>query len=626
MVVLSCGLNAQISSTDLRQQLRETIGMSGALVGVSVLHIEKGETLTVNNRVKFPMQSVYKFPLAIAVLHQVDLGKISLEQKVHITKEDMRPHTWSPMASLYPNGNVDVTVAELLQFTVSQSDNNTCDVLFKLLGGTKPVEKYFHQLGYKNISIKALESEMKNDTIAQTNWCYPSEMSRILNDFYQGKHLSAKRNQYLMQLMVETSNSAARIKGKMPPSIVVAHKTGTGNRIVNDAGIITLPDGNHVALSVFVQQASIPFEASEQLIAQVSKNVYDYYLPKPVLDSVAYVLDSAFKVAPFYGNILITQHGETLLEKSYGYADVVKQTPLTPSNSFQVASISKQFTAYGIMLLQEQDKLGYDSAIQKYLPTFPYANITIRHLLNHTSGLPNFWDSIRPKMDTTKSLGNKDVLKYLGEHRLPLQFTPGTRFEYCDIGYDFLANIIEQVSGKRYDEYLRLYVFDPLGMKETYAYLVTDIERINNPNLAIGHVKVNGRFEYAHRLPQNHFVSYLGGFYGDGSVVTTARDLAKWDRALDDCMLMFCAHQKEAFDAANIQDSTTASEGRGYGFGWFLHKDMVYHTGFHPGNVHGNYRLLDRDMVVIFLSNSETPDIRKLRNRVLQLANKKQLR
>lgn len=341
------------------------------------------------------------------------------------------------------------------------------------------------------------------------------------------------------------------------------------------------------------------------------------------MDSIRYVLDSANAASPFFGNVLVTKNGKTIFEKSYGYADALNQQPLTPKNSFQLASISKQFTAYGIMLLQHKRLLEYDSLVVKYLPAFPYSNITIRHLLNHTSGLPNFWDDIRPKMDTLKSFGNKEVLDYLIVNKLPLQFTPGSSFDYCDIGYDFLANIIEHLSGLGYDVFMQKHIFKPLGMKQTYAYKVTDIRRIKNRRLAIGHVLNQQQFAYAHEQAKYNFVFYLGDFYGDGSLVSTARDLAKWDAALTQCRLLPCTQQTIAFQVVNIQDSTYLKQSWGYGFGWFISQStspqIIYHTGFHPGNTHGIYRLVDKGITLIFLSNAETPSVRKTRSRVLNL-------
>jgi len=344
------------------------------------------------------------------------------------------------------------------------------------------------------------------------------------------------------------------------------------------------------------------------------------------IDSIRYILDSAYSRNPFFGNILITQNNKILLEKSYGYADAITKMPLTNKSSFQVASISKQFTAYGIMILSNKGLLNYDSFVCKYISTFPYKDITVRHLLNHTSGLPNFWDNIRPHLDTTKSNGNREVLAYLILHQPPLQFLPGTKFQYADIGYDFLATIIENISGLNYQAFMHKHIFKPLKMKNTYAYLVTDIRRINNKHLAIGHILDQGDFVYAHLQPKYNFIAYLGDFYGDGSVVTTARDLDRWDRALKKCQLLTCDFQNEAFCEPKVNGQILYAKNNppiGYGFGWFIKNTpsgkLVYHSGGHPGNVHIMYRLLDKNITFIFLSNAETSNLKVLRNRVLQL-------
>jgi CubicO group peptidase (beta-lactamase class C family) len=344
------------------------------------------------------------------------------------------------------------------------------------------------------------------------------------------------------------------------------------------------------------------------------------------IDSINYVLDSAYSNAPFFGNILITHNDKIVFEKSYGFADAANKKPLTKENSFQVASISKQFTAYGIMILKSKGLLDYDSAVCKYITNFPYKSISVRHLLNHTSGLPNFWDDIRPNMDTTRSNGNLDVLEYLIKHQLPLQFELGTKFQYADIGYDFLATIIENISGLSYEKYMEENIFKPLKMTSTFAYMVTDIRRINNEKLAVGHVFENEKFDYAHSQPKYNFVSYLGDFYGDGSVVTTTRDLAIWDKAMKECKLLPCEIQNEALAEPIFNEQINYAKTNpniSYGFGWFIKHTpsgkLVYHSGGHPGNSHVIYRFLDRNITFIFLSNAETPNLKGVRNRILQL-------
>jgi len=274
-------------TAELRKQLRAICEKNKATVGLGVIHIESGDTLTINNALHFPMQSVYKFPQAIAVLKQVDKGAFKLNQKYHVEKTDLLDETWSPLKKQYPEGNVDLTLAQLLDFSVSKSDNIACDILFKLLKGTKPVNTSIHQIGIKNMEIAATEHEMRADwKIQYTNWTTPLEMSRLLEGFYQKSYLSDSSNQFLMTLMIESSNDAGRIKALLPENTVVAHKTGTSDNrgntydACNDVGLVTLPDGTHLALSVLVCKSFESYDDTRKLIAALSKAVFDFYSEK----------------------------------------------------------------------------------------------------------------------------------------------------------------------------------------------------------------------------------------------------------------------------------------------------------------------------------------------------------
>lgn len=275
----------QKNNTPLLTELESLTRSYNATIGIAVLHIETGDTITLHNKVKYPMQSVYKFPLAQYVLHLVDEHKLSLDQKVHVTKKDIKPETWSPLKEKYPKGNIDVTVSDLLYYTVSQSDNIACDLLFKLINGPAQVTTYLQQLGITEIKLVTTEDEMHRDIGAQyKNWSSPMAMSKLLESLHRKQYLSDSSNTLLLHLMTESSNSAARIKGLLPKETIVAHKTGTGgttdNNIrsaCNDVGIITLPDGTHLALTVFVSNSSEAFENDEKIIARISKAVFDAY-------------------------------------------------------------------------------------------------------------------------------------------------------------------------------------------------------------------------------------------------------------------------------------------------------------------------------------------------------------
>jgi beta-lactamase class A len=222
------------------------------------------------------------------MLHAVDNGKFKLQQKIHIAKEDLLPNTWSPLRDKYPNGNIDITLGEIISITVSQSDNNGCDVLFKLLNGPKEVDNYIHSLGVREIAIAATEAEMHASWPVQyQNWCTPLTMCQLFNKFYKNEILTKPNTDFLWKVLVETTTGSKRIKGLLPPHIVVGHKTGTGGKsesgvtsAFNDAGIILLPDGQAIALTVFVSDTSDTESTIQSVIAKISKAVYDHYTHK----------------------------------------------------------------------------------------------------------------------------------------------------------------------------------------------------------------------------------------------------------------------------------------------------------------------------------------------------------
>jgi CubicO group peptidase (beta-lactamase class C family) len=328
------------------------------------------------------------------------------------------------------------------------------------------------------------------------------------------------------------------------------------------------------------------------------------------------LLQSAYTNNQFNGTVLVAKQGKLLFTKSYGYADIKSRKPFSEKTSFQIASLSKQFTAFAIMLLHADGKLFYDDPVQKHISDFPYDNITIRHLLQHTSGLPDFWKQIRPYLDKGKANGNSEMLQFLINEKLPLQHEPGTKWIYSDIGYDLLGLIIETRSGFNYQQYLDNRVFKPAGMSGSKALMVTDIRKISSKNQALGYeyVKESGKLELAHLLKKNDFVFYLGNFYGDGSVISSTSDLLKWSQTLSKSKLLTNAHFQEALQPVkSSKDSSILlvpqrSFTPYYGFGWFLGEDpelgkFYHHGGGHPGFISYYAQFPEKDITIIFLSN-----------------------
>jgi beta-lactamase class A len=287
LTITGASVFAQKPADDFRRKIEKIIPEAKGTVGVAIMGLEDRETFLFNEGLRYPMQSVYKFPLAMAVLDQVDKGKLSLNQKIRVTPKDLLPNTWSPIREKYPKGNVDLKLSEILAYTVSQSDNNGCDILFRLLGGPKKVDAYVQNLGVKSIVIAATEEEMHSEWKVQfTNWCKPRAMLRLLDILYKGKALSKTSNDFLLKIMTETTSGPNKIKGLLPKNAQVAHKTGLSDTkdgilaATNDAGIMTLPNGEHVAIVVFVSNTPVDEKTRDGVIAQISKAAWDYFLAK----------------------------------------------------------------------------------------------------------------------------------------------------------------------------------------------------------------------------------------------------------------------------------------------------------------------------------------------------------
>ena len=282
-------LEAQVNKggknpTQLRKKLSDIISNYKATVGLSVLELETGDSMSINNNIPFAMQSVFKFPLALAVLNEVEKGKISLKDKVFVSKKMVDRLSSGALKRQNPGSNFYMSVDSLLMYTIAYSDNLACDLLFEVIGGTKVADKFMHQLGYPDIHIKFTELEFgRKPARMYKNSSIPSAMTSLLKAFYERKIISETSTRYLLNFMIKDSTTHKRILGNLPPGTIVAHKTGTGSlsdtliNACNDVGIITMPNGKHLAISVFVMDAKEKYDDTEKLIAILTKEVFDYY-------------------------------------------------------------------------------------------------------------------------------------------------------------------------------------------------------------------------------------------------------------------------------------------------------------------------------------------------------------
>ena len=284
-ILFSIFITSAFAQTDsLRNRIKKIITTKKADIGVTIYGFENKDTLSINGNKHFPMQSVFKFHIALAVLNEVDKGRLSLDQEVYIKQSDLLPKIWSPLRDDFPNGNIKLRLSEILSYTVSKSDNNGCDILLRLIGGVKTVQNYIDSLGLKDFSIQASEEEMAKEWNVQfSNWTTPISSLQLLKKFYDRKILSKTSCDYLWKILVETSTGVHRIKGQLPPNTQVAHKTGTSDTnkegltaAVNDIGIVTLPNGKHFAICVFVSNTLENIETNEKIIADITKLYWDY--------------------------------------------------------------------------------------------------------------------------------------------------------------------------------------------------------------------------------------------------------------------------------------------------------------------------------------------------------------
>ncbi|WP_245859737.1 class A beta-lactamase, subclass A2 [Spirosoma aerolatum] len=273
----------------VRQQIQHIVAGKKATVGIALMSDDGKDTASIYGNRHFPLQSVFKFHIALAMLSQIDQGKFSLDQPIKIQKKDLLPKLYSPIRDKYPNGTT-MNLSEMLAYTVSQSDNVGCDLLLKLLGGPEAVERYIKQSGTNDISIKVNEeTQQANWDLQFKNWTTPRAAVNVLQTFYvnRNKRLSTQSHDFIWTVMKGTQTGQARLKGQLPKQTIVAHKTGSSGTnkagitaAVNDIGIVFLPNGRYYFISVFVKDSRENEDTNEKLIADIGKATWDYFMKR----------------------------------------------------------------------------------------------------------------------------------------------------------------------------------------------------------------------------------------------------------------------------------------------------------------------------------------------------------
>ena len=330
-----------------------------------------------------------------------------------------------------------------------------------------------------------------------------------------------------------------------------------------------------------------------------------------LLDSV---MQTEVSVNHFNGNVLVAKQGNVIYQKAFGYRNYDTKELLDNNSVFELASLSKQFTAVCILLLKDKGKLQLSDSLRKFFPELPYSNITIKQLLTHTAGLPEYESAMDSMWNHKKIAFNNDVIKFLAEKKIPVDFKAGEKCEYSNTGYVMLASIIEKVSGQSFKDYMQQNIFKPLGMEHSRVYNTRRSQHEIIPNYAYGFVYSDSLKKYLlpDSLPQYDFVIYLDGIVGDGIINSTTSDLLKWDRALKNHTLLNEATQNDMFSPHALLDTISVNNPTNlfYGYGEFIGKDefgdYTSHSGSWPGYRNYIIHYLEKDITIIILTNNES--------------------
>ena len=270
---------------ELKRDIEEIISDKSATVGVSIA-TDECEILTLNPDTHFPLMSVFKFHIALAVLDKLDKNQTPLDSLIFIEKSKLSHNTYSPMIKKFPNQNLTLSIGELIVYCVSHSDNNACDLLINYVGGIHKVEEYIMKLGVRDLRLTVTERMMHDNIMKQyDNWSTPQSAISLMKIFVNTSLFAQLYKDFLIGAMTDTTTGKNKLKAMLPETTVVAHKTGSSNRTdggvqiaENDIAFIYLPNGKRYYISVFVKDSKETDSVNVGIIARVSKVVYDFLM------------------------------------------------------------------------------------------------------------------------------------------------------------------------------------------------------------------------------------------------------------------------------------------------------------------------------------------------------------
>jgi len=293
----------------------------------------------------------------------------------------------------------------------------------------------------------------------------------------------------------------------------------------------------------------------------------------------------------FQGGAILAREGKVIWSGNYGKADIATGRPLDSNSIYELASVGKAYTAMAVLTLIEKNKIQLHDTAKTHIGNFPYPDITIRHLLTHTTGLPDYTEYLSEEEITDEFAGfvsNEDIIRWLASGTDDRLFQSGEKFSYSNSNYIALALIIEAVSGQIFSEYLSDNVFNPLGMVHTLSYTERFTSDVVPTNYAFGYISnEKGELILPETLANNDFLPALSTLEGDGTVIGTLSDFAKWEAAWTTDILIGAQLRKEALSPYRLNDGSMSE----YGYGWRtgIQENRVFHWGGWPGYSTGVY-------------------------------------
>ena len=324
----------------------------------------------------------------------------------------------------------------------------------------------------------------------------------------------------------------------------------------------------------------------------------------------------------FNGTWLYAEKGEIISKGALGFRDPEDTLPITEDTIFQLASVSKTFTSAAVMLLIRKGLLSIEDKITKFFPEIPYPGVTVRHLLNHTSGIPDYFDDMDWFFNIWKKEkrvpGNDEILHFLCETKAKPYFAPGEGLHYSNTGYNLLALLVERLSGIPYEEFLQKNIFEPAGMTSTRCCHIRR-DGVSFENYARAMVFEDGRYVADIDSAEYSDVVAFDGLNGDDYVFTNIFDMFRWDRVLREGKILTPEEQEIMYTPGKLNNGEDAvyddEDGLGYGLGWAVGHDEEYglivsHSGGMPGVATWFERFIDADRVLVILSNRDYRDVR----------------